>query len=93
MSAVLEHDQIQPVIDDLELLKEIRRAIEDLRNAELTNGERVVVTFSSREGVRDAPICFVHSGSEWLANIALQAMEREVKARLASAGIEVEAQS
>lgn len=90
MSAVLEHEQIQPVIDDLDLLKEIRRAMSELRDAEISAGERVQITFSAREGVREAPICFVHEGSRWLATVALQAMEREVRARLASAGIEVE---
>jgi hypothetical protein len=93
VSAVLEHQQIQPVIDDLERLQNIRNAMRELRESEIGADERVQITFASRDSVREVPICFVHEGSVWLANVALQAMEREVKSRLASAGIEVEAQA
>lgn len=91
MSAVLAHEQIRSVIDDLELLQDIRRAIEDLRNSEVEPSERVTLTISSKVSAKESPICFVHGGSEWLAGIALRAMEREVASRLASKNIEVEA--
>lgn len=91
MSAVLAHEQIRSVIDDLELLQDIRRAIEDLRDSEVEPTERVMLTISSKTGAKESPICFVHGGSEWLASVALLAMEREVASRLASKNIEVEA--
>lgn len=91
MSAVLAHEQIRDVINDLELLQDIRSAMRDLRDSEVKPGERVCLTISSKGGIKEMPICFVHGGSEWLAAVALQAMEREVKNRLASKDIDVEA--
>lgn len=90
MSAVLTPEQADQVVADIELLKDIRRATADLRDAEIGVHEPVGLTFSTRENGRDLSICFVNGGSPWLANVALQAMEREVKARLASKDIEVQ---
>jgi hypothetical protein len=90
VSAVLAHDQIDGVVADLELLKDIRRAREELRDAEFKADERVTLTISTTSGIKEQPVCFVHGGSEWLASVALRAMEREVLTRLSTKDISVE---
>ena len=81
-------DQIDTVMADLEMLKDIRRASRDLKESELDN-DALCLTLSEAGG-KGLQVASVRIPSFWFAHVAIDAMEREVLSRLAAAGVNME---
>jgi hypothetical protein len=84
--ARLTQDDIQPVMDLLDLLRDVRTALADMGNAEW--GENELARFDVFDGA-SRPVCFTHRLPPEVVTAGLCAMEKEVQALLQARDIQV----
>jgi hypothetical protein len=84
--ARITQDDIQPVMDLLDLLRDVRTAIEDVSSGEWEREEKTKLTL---QDMYDKPVSFVHGLPPSVVLAGLRAMEGEVQALLQARDIQV----
>lgn len=89
MSARLAIPDIQPVVDLLEQLQNVQRAMRDLHDGH-EEGAQYSAAIVLHESLREVPVAHTHRLSYWVVLQGLAAMERELLSQLQNKEISVE---